>query len=80
MIPRYTLPQMGKIWSDDTKYGIWLEIEILACEAQAELGNIPKEAAKYIREHAQINIQRINEIEETTKHDIIAFLTNIEDI
>lgn len=79
MIPRYTLPQMGKIWSDETKYGIWLEIEILACEAQAELGNIPKEAAKYIREHAQINIQRINEIEVTTKHDIIAFLTNIEE-
>jgi len=79
MVPRYTLPQMGKIWSDETKYSIWLEIEILACEAQAELGIIPKEAAKFIRENAQINIDRINQIEETTKHDIIAFLTNIEE-
>jgi adenylosuccinate lyase len=79
MIARYTLPQMGKIWTDETKYAIWLEIEILACEAQAELGIIPKEAAKFIRENAKIDIDRINKIEETTKHDIIAFLTNVEE-
>jgi len=83
MIPRYTNPEMGNIWSDDNKYSIWLEIEILACEAQARLGMIPIEAAEDIRykslQKKLFTVERINEIEETTKHDIIAFLTNVEE-
>jgi adenylosuccinate lyase len=79
MVPRYTRPEMGKIWTEENKYNIWLEIEILAVEAQAELGEVPKEAAKEIREKAKCNPERILEIEETTKHDVIAFLTNVEE-
>ncbi|RMH68345.1 MAG: adenylosuccinate lyase [Gemmatimonadetes bacterium] len=77
MIPRYTLPEMGAIWTDEQKLKNWLEIEILACEAQAELGNIPKEAAQTIREKADFNIERCLEIEKEVKHDVIAFLTNV---
>ncbi len=79
MIERYTRPEMGSIWTDDNKYRIWLEIEILACEAMAEIGQIPKEAATEIRNKANCSAERINEIEKTTKHDIIAFLTNVEE-
>ncbi|MFZ9870334.1 MAG: adenylosuccinate lyase [Candidatus Kapaibacteriota bacterium] len=77
MIPRYTLPEMGQIWSDDNRYAIWLEIEILACEAQAQLGHIPEDAVREIRAKAQFNSERIAEIEEVTKHDVIAFTTNV---
>lgn len=77
MIPRYTRPQMGNIFTDNNRYSIWLEIELLACEAQAELGAIPYDAVKVIREKAQFNIDRINEIELEVKHDIIAFLTSV---
>ena len=70
---------MGGIWEDQNKYRIWLEIEILACEAQAELGLIPKEAVKAIREKASFNIARIEEIEQEVKHDVIAFLTNVSE-
>ncbi len=77
MIERYTRPEMGKIWSEHNKYAIWLEIEILACEAQSELGIIPGEAVSEIRAKAQFDVARILEIEETTKHDVIAFLTNV---
>ncbi len=79
MIERYTRPEMGTIWGEENKYKIWLEIEILAVEAQSELGLIPKEAVKIIREKANFNVNRILEIEETTKHDVIAFLTNVEE-
>jgi adenylosuccinate lyase len=79
MIERYTRPEMGRIWEDENKYNIWLEIEILACEAQANLGIIPKEAAKEIRTKAKVDVKKILEIEETTKHDVIAFLTNVEE-
>ncbi|MCX7736649.1 MAG: adenylosuccinate lyase [Candidatus Kapabacteria bacterium] len=79
MIPRYTRPEMGNIWTDETKYSIWLEIEILACEALAELGEIPEESAKKIRKEAKFDIAKILEIEKTTKHDVIAFLTNLEE-
>jgi adenylosuccinate lyase len=79
MIPRYTRPQMAKIWEDENKYNIWLEIELLACEANAEIGVIPSQTAKQIRQNAKISAERILEIEETTKHDIIAFLTNLEE-
>ncbi len=77
MIERYTRPDMGAIWSDENKYSIWLEIEILACEAQAELGVIPADAVREIREKAKFNVARILEIEEVTKHDVIAFTTNV---
>lgn len=77
MIERYTRPDMGAIWSDQNKYSIWLEIEILACEAQAQLGAIPREAVVEIREKARFDVARILEIEETTKHDVIAFTTNV---
>jgi len=68
---------MGKIWEDQNKFAIWLEIEILACEAQAELGVIPKEAVRVIREKAKFDVARIDEIEREVKHDVIAFLTNV---
>jgi adenylosuccinate lyase len=68
---------MGNIWEDQNKFAVWLEIEILACEAQATLGVIPNEAVKVIREKASFNIPRIDEIEREVKHDVIAFLTNV---
>lgn len=77
MITRYTRPQMGRIFTDENRYAIWLEIELLACEAQANLGIIPADAVKLIREKAKFNIDRINEIEAEVKHDIIAFLTSV---
>jgi adenylosuccinate lyase len=77
MIPRYSRPEMQDIWSEESKFRIWLEIEVHACDAQAELGVIPKKAAKTIREKADFNIDEINEIEKKTKHDVIAFLTSV---
>lgn len=77
MIARYTLPEMGQIWTDDFKYSTWLKIEILACEARYEMGDIPKPDLDEIKQKAKFNSQRIIEIEETTKHDVIAFLTNV---
>ncbi|MEW6061468.1 MAG: adenylosuccinate lyase [Bacteroidota bacterium] len=77
MIPRYTRPQMGNIFSDENRFSIWLEIEVLACEAQAMLGAIPKEAVHSIRQKAKFDIGRINEIEADVKHDVIAFLTSV---
>ena len=77
MIERYTLPEIGKIWTDENKYQIWLEIEILACEAQAKIGRIPEEAIKEIREKANFDVKRVLEIEAEVHHDVIAFLTNV---
>lgn len=79
MIDRYTRPEMGAIWSFQNKFEIWKEIEILACEAQAELGDIgiTREEAAHIRATADFTIERIDEIEATTNHDVIAFLTNM---
>ncbi|MCU7495514.1 MAG: adenylosuccinate lyase [Ignavibacteria bacterium] len=77
MIERYTLPEMGKIWKDDFKYQTWLQIEILACEARASMGEIPAEDVEVIKKKANFDIKRVLEIEETTKHDVIAFLTNV---
>ena len=77
MIARYTRPAMGKIWDEENKFRTWLEIEILACEAQAQLGVIPAEAVRVIREKAAFNVQRIDEIEREVKHDMIAFLTDV---
>ena len=79
MIGRYTRPEMGALWEPQNKFSIWKEIEILACEAQAELGaaGITKEEAAWIREHANFTIERIDEIEKVTNHDVISFLTNM---
>jgi adenylosuccinate lyase len=77
MIPRYTRPEMGKIWTEKRKFETWLEIELLACEALSELGEVPAEAVREIREKACFDVQRVNEIEKVTKHDVIAFLTNV---
>lgn len=79
MVERYTLPEMGAIWTEQNKYNTWLEIEILAVEAMAELGILTKETAQHIRSTAKCDASRILEIEEVTKHDIIAFLTNVEE-
>ena len=73
MIERYTRPEMGAIWTEENKFKAWLEVEILADEAWSELGVIPKEDVKLIREKATFNIDRINEIELETRHDVVAF-------
>ncbi len=79
MIERYTRPEMGHIWTDQNKFSIWREIEVLACEAQAELGQvgITRTDATWIRDHADFTVERTREIERTTNHDVIAFLTNM---
>ncbi|OGF98311.1 MAG: adenylosuccinate lyase [Candidatus Glassbacteria bacterium GWA2_58_10] len=77
MIPRYSLPEMDKIWSDEARFTHWLEIEVLVCEALAGQGQIPAAALKTIREKARFDTKRILEIEEEVKHDVIAFLTNV---
>ncbi|GMB09170.1 adenylosuccinate lyase [Thermolongibacillus altinsuensis] len=73
MIERYTRPEMGAIWTEENRFKAWLEVEILACEAWAELGVIPKEDVEKIRKNASFDIQRIKEIEEETRHDVVAF-------
>ncbi|MED4935477.1 adenylosuccinate lyase [Heyndrickxia coagulans] len=73
MIERYTRPEMGAIWTDENKYKAWLEVEILACEAWAELGEIPKADVQKIRENARFDVERILEIEQETRHDVVAF-------
>ena len=77
MIDRYTLPEMAKIWSEHYKFATWLKVEIAACEAKAELKEIPKEAVDIIKQKAAFDIDRINEIEAVTNHDVIAFLTSL---
>ncbi|MFS0645731.1 adenylosuccinate lyase [Siminovitchia sp. 179-K 8D1 HS] len=73
MIERYTRPEMGAVWKEENRYKAWLEVEILACEAWAELGEIPGEDVKKIRENASFDVTRIKEIEEETRHDVVAF-------
>jgi len=73
MLERYTRPEMGKIWTDENRYQAWLEVEILADEAWSELGEIPKEDVVKIREKASFDINRILEIEQSTRHDVVAF-------
>ena len=77
MIPRYSRPEMTRIWEPENRFRIWFEIEAHACDAQAELGVIPKEAAQAVWEKGKFEIARIDEIERETKHDVIAFLTNL---
>jgi adenylosuccinate lyase len=77
MIPRYTRPDMGRIWTDENKFNKWLHIEILACEALGELGEIPIDAVREIKEKARFDVGRIAELERVTKHDVVAFLTAV---
>jgi adenylosuccinate lyase len=77
MIARYTLPEMGRIWTEDFKFSTWLKIEILACEARSRMGDIPKKDLDVIKQKANFNSARVLEIEETTRHDVIAFLTDV---
>ena len=75
MIDRYTRPEMAAIWSQENKLKVMMEVEILACEGMAAIGQIPEEAAKNIREKASFTVERVNEIEKTTRHDVIAFVS-----
>lgn len=77
MISRYTRPQMGRIWEAQNQYAKWLDVEIAACEAMAEEGLVPHEALENIKKKAAFSVDRILQIEEETKHDVIAFLTNV---
>ena len=77
MIPRYTRQEMSQVWSEENRFKQMLEVEILAAEAMSKMGAVPKSAVAKIRKKAKINIERINEIELTVKHDVIAFLTQV---
>ena len=77
MINRYTRPEMSSIWEDENRYAKWLDVEIAACEAMSEEGTIPAKSLKVIKEKAGFSVERIMEIEEETKHDVIAFLTSV---
>ena len=77
MITRYTLPEMGALWSEQNKFQKWLDVEIAVCEVHAEMGTIPVEALDQIKSRAHFSVERINEIEKTTNHDVIAFTTNL---
>src|SRR3989442_2313160 len=77
MIDRYTLPEMGALWSEDTKFQKWLDVEIAVCEVHAETGTIPRDALSQIKSRAKFSVERINEIEKTTDHDVIAFTTTL---
>ena len=79
MIERYTLPEMGRLWSEEAKFQSWLEVEIAATAANVELGRVPAEALATIREKARFEVARILEIEAEVRHDVIAFLTNVNE-
>jgi adenylosuccinate lyase len=80
LIPRYTRPEMGRIWSDDNRFRTWLTVEVAATETLAEAGLVPKQAAKAIRERAGFKLERIQEIEAEVRHDVIAFTTAVAEI
>ncbi|MEW6584331.1 MAG: adenylosuccinate lyase [Nitrospirota bacterium] len=77
MIARYTLPDMERLWSLETKYRKWLDVEIAACEAWSELGEVPRDALTRIKKKAKFDLEKIDEIEKVVKHDVIAFLTSV---
>ncbi len=77
MIERYTRPAMGRIWTEENKLAKWLEVELLACEALAEHGEVPREAVVRLRQRARVNVVRMQEIEAQTKHDVIAFVSSV---
>lgn len=80
MIPRYTRPEMGRIWSDENRFRTWLTVEVAATETLAEAGMVPKDAAKAIRKRANFDLRRIHEIEAEVRHDVIAFTTAVAEI
>jgi adenylosuccinate lyase len=77
MIERYTLPEMGAVWSEENKFQKWLDVELAVCEVHAQMGTIPREALEQIKTRSKFSVARINEIERTTNHDVIAFTTNL---
>ena len=77
MIDRYSTPEMAALWTEETKMSTWLEVEIAVCEAWVELGEMPADAVAEIKAKAAFDPARVREIEETTQHDVIAFLTNV---
>ena len=77
MIERYTLPEIGSVWTEEAKYRAWLKVEIAVCRARAELGEIPSNEVEELTEKADFSVERIHEIEEETNHDVIAFVTNV---
>ncbi|WP_100489273.1 adenylosuccinate lyase [Sporolactobacillus pectinivorans] len=79
MIDRYTRPEMGAIWTEENKYKAWLEVEILACEGWSEIGEIPKEDCKKLRENATFTVERVHEIEQITRHDVVAFTRTVSE-
>src|SRR5687767_5933366 len=79
MVPRYTRPRMAAIWEPENRFRIWLDIETHATDAMAELGIVPKDAAKAVRERGGFNVERIDEVEREVKHDVIAFLTSLSE-
>lgn len=79
MIKRYTREKMGNIWSRENRFSNMLEVEILACEAQSKLGKVPKQAVKEIRKKAKFQLDRIDELEKETKHDVVAFVKNVSE-
>ena len=79
MIERYTLPEMGAVWSEQAKFQSWLDVEIAATEANCRLGHVPQEALATIKAKAAFSVERILEIEAEVRHDVIAFLTNVNE-
>ena len=77
MIERYSLPRMSQIWTEESKLGNWLQVEVLACEAMSELGLVPRSAVEEIKARARFNVERVKEIEKRTRHDVVAFLENL---
>src|SRR5436309_12515233 len=77
MIDRYTLPEMGALWSEETKFQKWLDVEIAVCEVHAEMGTIPREALEQIKSKAKFSVDGVHEIDKTTDHEVIAFTTNL---
>src|SRR5579864_8722814 len=79
MIERYNRPEMGRIWSEENKYRQWLEVELATADALAEIGQVPEEAARRLRQHARFDVSRIQEIERHVRHDVIAFTTAVSE-
>ncbi|TGA96641.1 adenylosuccinate lyase [Sporolactobacillus shoreae] len=79
MIDRYTRPEMGAIWTEENKYKAWLEVELLTCEGWSEIGEIPKEDCQKLREKAAFTVDRVHEIEQITRHDVVAFTRTVSE-
>src|ERR1044072_9331270 len=79
MIDRYTLPEMGALWSEQNKFQKWLDVEIAVCEVHAEMGTIPRDALEQIKARGQFSVSRFNETEKTTNHEVIVYTTTLAD-